>query len=144
MLAVLSVESYALMGPQEAAAAIQSALDEGRSADEIIEMLREDGRSLEEATQTAVATTSGESQIDLARAGICASRDIEEAEDVGAAALDVAPLGEPQDEIKGIIETYETTACQGLYERAVAPPVYSPTDTGGGGTDPLLPGSPSS
>jgi len=141
VIAALPLTATAAMQIDEAEAAVKAMLGEGASADQVIEALVEDGRSLRVATATAVNAASGDNQIDLAKAGICASTDTAQAEKVGQAAIDVAGATSLIDQIEGAIETYDTGGCAFLAEKKLPPSIYSPTGTGtGGGSVGVRPG----
>ena len=121
----------------EAEASVNTMLSQGSSAVEIINALVEGGRSLREATKMAVNTSSGDNQIDLARAGICASSDTTQAEQVGAAALSVAGEGALANEIKGAVEGFETGMCaRDAMKDKTAPVGYSSDSSSSGGVSP--------
>jgi hypothetical protein len=135
--------AFAAMSDADAVDAVEKALGASLSPDEIVELLVEDGRTLQEVGEIVAKASTGDAQIDLARAAICAATDAQEAEDVGNRAKLVVGQGIAAEEIEGIIETFQTTRCIAFADRRVAPPIYSPSNTGvqGGGTIP--PGSPS-
>ena len=116
----------AAMTESEALQAIESSLADGQSADGIIETLVEDGRSLQEATVLAVSASSGQTQLQIARAGICASADNPESQQIGQA-LSGVPGVEAAD-IEGLVALYAATGCD------VPPESYQPEDGPGGGT----------
>lgn len=139
-IATLPLAATAAMQTDEAEAAVNTMLGEGTSAPEIIEALVEDGLSLDEATKTAVKASSGDNQIDLARAGICASSDTTQAEQVGAAALTVAGEGSLANKIKAAVEGFETGLCASYVKKEkVAPSRYDSDNSAlsdGGGVSP--------
>ena len=139
-MATLPLAATAAMQIDEAEASVNTMLGQGSSAAEIIEALVEDGRSLREATKTAVKASSGDSQIDLAKAGICASSDTTQAEQVGAAALSVAGEGTLANEIKGAVEDYGTGMCMRYAKAKNHPPSgyesAKGNPSGGGGVSP--------
>ena len=140
LFATQSALTIAAMSDADAQQTVQQALRDDFSADAIGEMLIEDGRTLQEVGEVVVKASEGETQIDLARAAICAATDTEEAEDVGEKAIAQVGPGATADQIEGIIEVYETTGCIAYADRQ-APPSYAPSSTGSqGGTIP--PGSP--
>ena len=140
LAATQSSLAIAAMSDAAAQQAVQQALSDDFSADAIVEMLVEDGRTLQEVGEVVVKSSSGESQIDLARAAICAATDTEEAEDVGEKVIAQVGPGAAADQIEDLIEVYQTTGCAAYADRRV-PPSYAPSNTGsGGGTIP--PGSP--
>ena len=129
------------MTEEEAQLAVSEGFAAGNSANAIVESLVEQGLSLEEISALSINDDLGLYQIQLARAAICASRDTQEAELVGNAALALSPEQVLGDEIRSAIETYETTGCQAFAENFLPPPVYSPTNTGShGGINTLIPG----
>jgi hypothetical protein len=143
-IALLSAGSaHAAMSDADAIEAVQKAVGNGVPAVAVVEMLLTDGRTLPEVGEIVVMASTGDMQIDLARAAICAATDMQEAEDVGGRTKLVVGQGIAAEEIEGIMETFQTTRCIAFADRRVAPPIYSPSNTGfqGGGTIP--PGSPS-
>lgn len=129
------------MTEAEAQSVVSEAFASGQSADAIVESLLEQGLSLEQISALSVNDDLGPYQIELAKAAICASRDTQEAELVGNAALSLSPEQVLYDEIRGAMETYETTGCLAFADTLLPPPVYSPSNTGSlGGVIP--PGSP--
>jgi hypothetical protein len=141
-LALLPMAALAMMSEQEATKAVQDALAAGTSADAIIVMLTDDGRSLADATALAVAV-GGSSQADLARAGVCASVDSIEAEQVGNAIIPTADA-DLAETVSTLVETYETVGCSDPEDELEPPSSYAPSDTGQSGGSTLNPGSPSS
>ena len=140
LAATQSSLAIAAMSDAAAQQAVQQALRDDFSADAIVEMLVEDGRTLQQVGEVVVIASTGDTQIDLARAAICAATNTEEAEDVGEKAIAQVGPGATADQIEGIIELYETTGCI-VYADRQAPPSYAPSNTGSqGGTIP--PGSP--
>ncbi|MEP4486935.1 MAG: hypothetical protein ABJ013_14995 [Halioglobus sp.] len=132
--------AYAAMPDAEAQQTVERAVNDGFSADAVVEMLVEDGRTLQEAGEVVVKATTGEPQIDLARAAICAATDKEEAEDVGARVLAEMSSSAATALVQGILETYETTGCINYADRR-PPPSYAPSNTGShGGINPSVPG----
>jgi len=124
----------------EAEALVRDGIAGNWSSAQIIEMLVEQGLTLEQAAVAAVNASSGDEQVDLAKAAVCASEDIPEAERVGNAAMEIVGAGAAFQEIEGAVETYETSGCLAYAEKR-APTSYAPRNTGSkGGT----PGSPSS
>ncbi len=141
-----SGSSFALMNDSEALQAVEAALADGQSADAIIEMLVEDGRSLADATALAVGNSAGQEQVELARAGICAALDNPEAEQVGQAALGAGGGSQPlEDEIESLVALYAATQCQAppeTYRPAGAveePGGGTPSRRGVGGRPPTFP-----
>ena len=141
-LALLPLAALAMMSDEAATKAVQDALAAGTSADAIISMLTDDGRSLEAATALAVAA-GGSSQEALARAGVCAAVDSNQAEQVGDAIIPTAGA-DLAETVNTLVETYETTGCADPDEELQPPPSYAPSDTGQSGGSTLDPGSPSS
>ncbi|MEP0203750.1 MAG: hypothetical protein ABJ084_05740 [Halioglobus sp.] len=132
---------FAAMSDTDAQQTVQKALADGFSADAIVEMLVNDGRTLPQVGEVVVNASTGDTQIDLARAAICASTDEEEAEVVGASAIAQVGQGDVAAQIEGIVEVYETTGCAVYAVRRQAPPSYSPNNTGtGGGTNLIIVG----
>jgi len=144
-IATLPLTATAAMQIDEAEAAVKAMLGEGSSAASVIEALVEDGRSLREATKTAVTASAGDNRIDLAKAGICAAADTAQAEKVGLAAIGVVGEGALADDIKGAISGYATDMCQPYAEKEkVAPSGYDTTANsaaGGGTVSPVSPAS---
>lgn len=119
--------AMAAMTDDAARQAVIDALARGASADAIIEQLVDDGRSLQDATAIAVAASDGRDRIELARAGICASGDEAEAQQVGQSARDIVGPG-AEDEIDALVALYVATECD-------APPqTWVPGEAAGGGT----------
>ncbi|KAA1188952.1 hypothetical protein F0M18_17265 [Pseudohalioglobus sediminis] len=147
-LALAPLAAVAAMSDGEATRAVQDALAGGQSADSIIQMLRDDGRTLDAATMLAVAAASVENQPALAKAGICAATDSTEAERIAADLL-TELSGDMVDTVESLVASYDTGGCDDDDEDLRPPPSYAPTDTShGGGTRPggglLPPGSPAS
>ena len=143
--ALLPLAAVAAMSDGEATQAVQDALAGGQSADSIIQMLRDDGRSLMDATSLAVAAAAGGTeQPALARAGICAAQDNTEAQLVANDLL--AELsGDMLTTVDALVAMYDTGGCDDGEEPIRPPSSYAPTATGNnGGTNPDFPGSPSS
>ena len=140
----LPMSAFALMSDDEAQQAVKEAIMDSMSGDAIIQMLRDDGRSLEEATLIAVAAAAGPSQVTMAKAGICATADKSDAEALGTSVLGIVNEGQAASQIQTIVETYETTGCDPEPGKR-PPPGYTPSNTGlGGGSNLREPGSPSS
>lgn len=137
LLGGLPLAATAAMQIDEANTAVQSLLLRGAAASQIIEVLVEDGRSLRAATATAVDAASGDDRIALAKAGICASADTEQAEKVGEAAIYMVPEALSLiDQIKGAIEGFGTGLCEPVDDREKTPPtMYTTTETPRGGVD---------
>lgn len=140
----LPLATTAAMQIDEANAAVKSMLLEGAAASQIIETLVEDGRSLRTATATAVDAASGDDRIELAKAGICASSDIMQAEKVGRAAIYVVPDAPSLiDQIEGAIEGFGTGLCDPVDDRKkTQPSMYTTTETPSGGISGVGPGVP--
>ena len=139
---LLSVSSGALaaLSEAEAEALVRDGIAGDWSSAQIIEMLVEQGLTLEQAAVAAVNASTGDEQIDLAKAAVCASEDIPEAERVGNVAMGIVGAGTAFQEIEGAVETYETTGCLAYSERR-APTSYSPRSTGStGGINVDVPG----
>jgi len=134
----------AAMSESDAIRSVQQAVGDNFSANEIIEILVEDGRSLEQVAEVVVMASSGDTQIELAGAAICASLDREEARAVGVRAIAAAGFGRVTDEIEKILETYDTSGCVAYAARSIEPPAYTPSNSGSLGETLLPPGSPSS
>ena len=135
-LAALPLAASAAMKNSEAGASVVAQLSAGASAEQIIETLVEDGRSLRDATAIAVDVAGGDDRIALAKAGICMSVDTTQAEKVGRAAIDVADEATTLvHEIEGAIEGYETGLCASSDEKKHPPSIYPPagTSSAGGG-----------
>ena len=140
IFATISISTFAIT-EEEAQSVVSEAFASGQSANAIVESLLEQGLSLEQISALSVNDDLGPYQIELAKAAICASRDTQEAELVGNAALSLSPEQVLYDEIRGAMETYETTGCLAFADTLLPPPVYSPSNTGSlGGVIP--PGSP--
>ena len=143
-LALAPLAAVAAMSDGEATQAVQDALAGGQSADSIIQMLRDDGRTLDAATTLAVAAADAANQPPLAKAGICAATDSTEAEQI-AADLVSELSGAMVDTVQALAASYDTGGCDDDDDDRRPPPSYAPTDTShGGGTDPQFPGSPAS
>ena len=135
-LATLPMAATAAMKNSEAEAMVVSMLAASASAEQIIETLVEDGRSLRDATAIAVDVARGDDRIALAKAGICMSSDTTQAEKVGMAAIDVAnDVVTLVHEIEAAVEGYETGLCSLQSEKKHAPSPYPSrgTSSGGGG-----------
>jgi len=140
LTAMCVTQSFA-MSDDEATLVVSEGFASGQSANAIVESLLEQGLSLERISPLSVNDELGPYQIELAKAAICASRDTQEAERVGNAALALSPEQVLYDEIEGAVETYETTGCLAFADNLLPPPSYSPSNTGSqGGVTP--PGSP--
>ena len=132
--------AFAAMSDADAQQTVQQAVRDDFSADAIVEMLVEDGRTLQQVGEVVVNASTGATQIDLARAAICAATNTEEAEDVAEKAIAQVGPGAATDQIEGIVEVYETTGCMAYADR-LAPPSYAPSNTGSqGGINPFVPG----
>ena len=153
-LLLLGASSWAAaaLTEAEAEALVRDGIAGNWSSAQIIEMLVEQGLTLEQAAVAAVNASTGDEQIDLAKAAVCASEDIPEAERVGNVAMGIVGAGSAYQEIEGAIENYETTGCLAYAERR-APTSYAPRSTGTtgginvdvpGGIPGRPPGSPSS
>ena len=157
LMVVASGWASAALTESQAEAAVISGIEGGWSSAQIIEMLIEQGLTLEQAANAAVTASSGDRQVDLAKAAVCASSDVPEAERVGNVALELVGAGSAFQQIEGAIENYETTGCTDYTERR-APTSYAPRSTGSTGginvnvpggspgqiVEPRPPGSPSS
>lgn len=142
---VLAWSAFAAAAMQEgkAEAMVTQMLGDGSSATEIIETLVEDDRTLTQAAVVAVSASSGDKQIDLAKAAICASIDATEAEEVGQAAVGVVGAGPTADVIYGAVEDYETGMCARYAKKLHPPAIYQTEGTGApGGTHLNGPGRP--
>lgn len=138
LAATQSTLAIAAMSDADAQQTVQQAVRDDFSADAIVEMLVEDGRTLQQVGEVVVKASTGATQIDLARAAICAATSTEEAEDVGEKAIAQVGPGAAADQIEGIVEVYETTGCMAYADR-LAPPSYAPSNTGtGGGTNLII------
>ncbi len=132
--------SVAVAGPamarmsDEAARSATVAAVGNTSADGIIKMLVEDGRSLGDATALAVsAVDDADARVKLAHAGICAARDTAQAEGVGSAALAVAAGDDLLTrQVHMLVQTYASTACgqPGDRDWSAPPPMYITSDSG--------------
>lgn len=143
--ALLPLTAFAAMSDSEATQAVQGALAGGESANSVIQMLLDDGRSLTEATSLAVAAAAGsESQPAIAKAGICAAQDATQAGQVGSDLL-AELTGDMVTTVNALVANYDTGGCDDDDDRIEPPSSYAPTATGNnGGTNPDFPGSPSS
>jgi hypothetical protein len=129
-LFALPLTASATMTDAEATAAVQDMLQHGSSSTDIIETLMEDGRSLKDATVLSVETATGDTKVDLARVGICLSEDTTEAQEVGAACVNVC-TPDTAKIIEGLIEGYVTGMCEPKVE---PPSIYGTTGTPSGGS----------
>ena len=125
--------ALAAMSDADAQQFVSSSVSDGFSSDAVVEALVEDGLDLITIGEIVVKASTGDAQIDLARAAICAAYNTEEAEKVGNRAIATVGTGVTADTIEGIVQTYETTGCALYVERLAAPPMYAPTNTGSGG-----------
>ena len=140
LMLAMSGWAAAALTEAEAEAAVLSGIDGGWSSAQIIEMLVEQGLTLEQAANAAVTASSGDRQVDLAKAAVCAATDVPQAERVGNVALELVGAGNAFEEIEGAIENYETTGCTDYAERR-APTSYAPRSTGStGGINVDVPG----
>lgn len=114
-LLCLPLLANAAMTDAEAGAMVKSMLEEKKSADEIIQALIDDGRSLRDATVLAVQNSAGNAQYTLGMVGICRAVDATKAEEVGKACANECSK-EVQELVDSLIEGYVTGACQ--------PPAY--------------------
>lgn len=138
-LALMAAGVRAAMSEDAASDAVGRALARGDSPQSVIQMLVEDGRSLAAAGKAAVNAASGDSQLALARAAICAAGDLTGAEQVAQAAASVS--AQREEEILAILRDYGPSGCSQPERYRQPPSVYTPTDAGRGLGSP---GSPSS
>ncbi len=139
----LPLPASAAMSDAEASEAVAGALAGGQSGEAIIDMLVEDGRSLEQATLLAVGVASGRERMELARAGICAAGDDSEAQQIGQGLVDLVSPGEEADEVEGLVAMYVATQCKqqpDTYRGAGSPGGGTPLQQGTGGKRPTFPG----
>jgi hypothetical protein len=125
----------------DAIAAVEQALEEDMSAGAIISMLEERGYSLAEATRISIGATVGEDQLDFAREGICAAKDVREAREVAGAASSVAEE-DAQDDIQGFVQRYVGGGCSDAERNR--PSRYLPSGSAPDAGDLIGPSSPSS
>ena len=110
-LAALPLGANAMMTDAEATTAVQDMLIARKSSEEVLGTLIKDGRTLEQATLLAVNAVTGHAKLNLARVGICMSRDNDEAEAIGKACVDVcAPETDPI--IDKLVQNYITGGCE--------------------------------
>lgn len=138
-LALMAAGAWAAMPESAVNDAVGQALARGDSPESVIQMLVEDGRSLVAAGRAAVSAASGDPQLALARAAICAAGDLTEAEQVAQAAA--SESAQRADEIRAILRDYGPYGCSQPDRYRRPPSIYTPTDAGEGLGSP---GSPSS
>lgn len=143
VLGTLPMAASALMTEEQVSAKVQQMLQGGKSSNEIIMALKEDGRSLEDATALAVGAAPSDNQAQLARAGICAANDFTMAQGVGSSVLDLDAVRKGSTlatEVQNILANYNAGGCAADNEEEApgAPNIGDQGDESGtgGGTDP--------
>jgi hypothetical protein len=121
-LAALPLGAHAMMTDAEATTAVQDMLIQRKSSQEVLGALIKDGRTLQQATVLSVQAVTGHAKVNLARVGICMSRDNDEAEAVARACVNAcAPVTE--EIIKSLVQSYVTGGCEKLeYQFHGTPP----------------------
>ncbi|TGD73104.1 hypothetical protein E4634_12550 [Mangrovimicrobium sediminis] len=133
-LALLPLAAFAALTPEQVAEVVAEAQAAGNPPESILETLQQQGMSLEEAVTQAVSVAGGgELKARLARAGICSSGDIAQAEAIGNALYQGADSA-LSDSVSQAVADYVSTSCN----TARGIPRSSP---GEGAVDPI-PGSP--
>ena len=110
---VLPALAVAQLGQQAAVEQIEDMLAASSPADAIIQTLVDEGRSLEKATALAVSVAgNGRVKLDLARAGLCAAADVNQATVVGEeVVLVVQSVTALVTDIESLLAAYDSGLC---------------------------------